>query len=304
VVGPLVTVGIPFLNEEKVLAFAIRSVLRQSVSDFELVLVDDGSTDRSVAIAREFQKDPRVKIYVDGKHRGLPARLNQIVDLARAPLIARMDGDDISHPERLARQLELVKRRPECDAVGTWAALFEDAQHEAFAIVESSSLPPTRTQALEQATLAHATMLARREWLLANRYDESLPYAEDRDLYCRTIHSTFDVIREPLYAIRVGVGEQDLVRSYIDAQRVNRAIFLRHGPRVAGRLVTSRAWLLSHLKTTAMRIAGALDRTQWLVRQRGRPPTDEEARMVREAISSAAVARDDVADLVENERSR
>lgn len=301
---PLITVGIPFLNEEKALASAVRSILNQSTTDFELLLVDDGSTDRSVLTARAFQSDPRVKVYVDGAHRGLPARLNQIVDLARAPLIARMDGDDISHPDRLTRQLDLMRRRPDRDAVGTWAALFEDGQREAFAVVESASLPPTRRQALEQATLAHATMVARRDWLRTNRYDESLAYAEDRDLFCRTIHARFDVVREPLYAIRVGVGERDLVKSYVDAQRVNREIFLRHGPRVAGRVLTSRAWVLSHLKSTAMRIAGALNETRWLVHRRGREPTEEEARMIREAIESASVARDGITDLIEDERAR
>jgi glycosyltransferase involved in cell wall biosynthesis len=93
----LVTVGIPFYNEERYLADAIRSILAQSFSDFELVLVDDGSTDASRAIAQGF-RDDRIRVLGDSRRRLLPARLNEIVANAKGALVARMDADDVSHP--------------------------------------------------------------------------------------------------------------------------------------------------------------------------------------------------------------
>src|SRR4051794_20441310 len=104
---PRVTIGIPFHDEERFLEQAITSVLRQSFADFELLLIDDGSTDRSLEIARSFD-DPRIEVTADGRRRFLAARLNEITRRARGELIARMDGDDVAHPERLSRQLALL----------------------------------------------------------------------------------------------------------------------------------------------------------------------------------------------------
>ncbi|HVM69364.1 MAG TPA: glycosyltransferase family A protein, partial [Gaiellaceae bacterium] len=145
-VAPPLTIAISFHDEERYLAAAVRSVLAQTMPDFELLLVDDGSRDRSLEIARSFT-DRRVTVISDGRHLGLASRLNEIARRARSELVARMDADDVCHPTRLARQLEVI-RRSGCDAVGTWAGLFGDA-NEPFAVVETSPLPPTRASALE-----------------------------------------------------------------------------------------------------------------------------------------------------------
>jgi glycosyltransferase involved in cell wall biosynthesis len=133
--APRVTVGIPFFDEQDFLGAAIRSVLAQTTDDFELLLVDDGSTDRSLEIARSVA-DPRVVVRSDGLRKHLPARLNEIARAARGELVLRRDADDVSHPERLAR-FDAV---PRCDGVGTWAALIDDAE-EPFAVVEIRRSP-------------------------------------------------------------------------------------------------------------------------------------------------------------------
>src|SRR5690606_2619050 len=101
---PAITVAIPFHDEQEHLASAVRSVLRQTCKDFELLLVDDGSRDASLSIARSFS-DPRVAVVSDGRSRGLPARLNEIARRASADLVARMDADDVIHPTRLEKQV-------------------------------------------------------------------------------------------------------------------------------------------------------------------------------------------------------
>src|SRR4030066_138114 len=98
--GPLVTVGIPFFNNQDTLPDAIRSIFAQSFQDWELLLLDDGSTDGSLQIAQSID-DPRVRVISDGCNRKLPARLNQIIDLARGQYIARMDADDLCGITRL-----------------------------------------------------------------------------------------------------------------------------------------------------------------------------------------------------------
>ena len=107
----MITVGIPIYNAAAYLSDSIKSVLMQTFQDFELILVDDGSSDNSLKIAREFAaKDDRIRIIADGENKKLPARLNQIVREAKYDFIARMDADDLMDPNRLARQFEVIQK--------------------------------------------------------------------------------------------------------------------------------------------------------------------------------------------------
>jgi glycosyltransferase involved in cell wall biosynthesis len=283
---PTITVSIPFRDEERHLAAAVRSVLHQTFDDFELLLLDDGSTDASLAIARSFH-DPRITVLADGMRRGLPARLNEIARRARADLVARMDADDVVHPTRLARQLEAMRADPTLDVVGTWAALI-DEDEVPFAVAEQAELPATEARALERGLLAHATILAKRSWHLANPYDEALTRAEDRDLWCRTAATTrFGVVPEVLYVVRVSTRDAHFLRDYLVAHRQNRRIFLRHGPRAVGVPRTARLVAASAAKSAIMRVAHAAGLSSRIVRRRGRPPTDAERARIREALASS-----------------
>lgn len=284
---PLVTVGLPFFDEEQYLASAIRSILRQSFDDFELILLDDGSTDASLEIARSFA-DPRIVVLSHGVRRGLPARLNEIARYARGAFIARMDADDVAHPSRLERELGLFRRDPSYDAVGTWAALVNE-EEELLAVCESSRLPATPRVALETGILAHATMLARAPWVKANPYDETLTRAEDRDLWCRTVDSAhFGVVPEPLYVIRVTTRNARFLSSYLESQRQNRQIFARYGPSTVGLARSARLRAASLGKCAVMSVASLLGAAPMLVRRRGRRPTARERTLVVEALAAVS----------------
>lgn len=299
---PPLTIAIPFFDEEQHIGDAVRSTLGQTMPDFELLLVDDGSRDRSLEIAHAF-RDSRVRVISDGRHLGLAARLNEIVRRARSELVARMDADDVAHPTRIERQLALL-RSSGADVVGTWAGLF-DGTERVFAVMESAPLPPTPRSALERGILVHATMLARRAWFQAHPYDEALTHAEDRDLWCRTAErATFAVVKEPLYAVRVDVREPDFGADYAAAQRVNRDLVLRYGPGAVGLVRTAELWLAAHAKERIMRVAARAGWAGRLVRRRGRPPTERERLLVEEALRSAREARGAVAHLLEHDLPR
>jgi glycosyltransferase involved in cell wall biosynthesis len=116
-VPPRVSVILPAYNAARVVRRAIDSVLAQTVGDFELIVVDDGSEDatREVVLAVD---DPRVR-YVRRPHAGLPATLNAGLAEARAPVVAVQDADDWSEPRRLERSLEVLQQRPEVAVVGS-----------------------------------------------------------------------------------------------------------------------------------------------------------------------------------------
>lgn len=283
---PLVTIGIPFWNEERFLGAAIRSVLAQTWRNLEVLLIDDGSTDRSLEIAEGFRDDERVVVVSDGQRRHLPARLNEIVQQARGDLVARMDADDVVHPDRLRRQLGALRDAgPACAAVGTWAGIV-DEKDEPLAVIEAS-VPASPSVALERGVFPHATMLARREWLRANPYDETLTRAEDRDLWCRTVRSArFAIVPEPLYVVHLVAKHETFLPDYVESQRQNRILFARYGPAAVGIRRASRLWAESIAKSTVMRGAVHLGVADRVVRRRGRPPTEHELGLIVEALAS------------------
>ncbi len=282
---PRVTVAIPFFDEEKRLGDAIRSVLRQTFRDFELLLVDDGSTDASLAIARRFD-DPRIIVMADGRRKYLPTRLNEIVERARADLIARMDGDDVMHPTRLEREVETIERE-KADIVGT-RVVFVDEQDEPFAVGEGGPMPPTPASALLFGTVPHPTLLGRRQFFVENPYAAAYTRSEDRELWCRTASlARFHMIPECLHVMRVCGTDADFLAGYLTSQRQNRMLMKRFGPAAVGPLRSLASRGASIAKELVMTSFVKTGQTKRLLVRRGRPPTVEERALAREAIAAA-----------------
>lgn len=193
-----ISVGIPFFNAEKFLPKAIESVINQSHQNWELLLVDDGSTDGSLEIAKKFQQqDNRIKVFHDGKNKGLAVRLNELVNLSQGVYIARMDADDIMHPKRLEKQIQVLQQHPNIDVLGT----------NAYTIDENNLVLGRRfaeTQGLQEVEhFIHPTIMGKRQWFLDNPYDEEAIRIEDAELWFRTkSKSNFMITNEPLLFYR------------------------------------------------------------------------------------------------------
>lgn len=115
--GPRVSVLLPVFNAVEFLPACLKSLERQTLEDFEVVAVDDGSTDGSTGILREWgRRDPRFQV-VERSHQGLVPSLNDGLGACRGDLVARMDADDIAHPRRLELQAELIESQPELSVV-------------------------------------------------------------------------------------------------------------------------------------------------------------------------------------------
>ena len=200
----MITIGIPIYNAEAYLADAINSVLIQSFSDWELILLDDGSTDNSLQIAQSFD-DPRIRILSDGKNRKLPIRLNQIIELAKYDYIARMDADDLMDVDRLKIQFEYLQNHPDIDLVTTGMYSIGKS-NEVLGKRMPKNYMMTADEILHGLTnLLHASMLARREWCLRNPYQEDNSLAEDYELWLSAAIKNdlkYAVIEEPLYYYR------------------------------------------------------------------------------------------------------
>lgn len=116
---PLVSVIMPVYNARRYLRDAIESVRSQTISDFEFLIVDDGSTDSSWELLRSYaKKDKRIRLYRNSPNQGLVGSLNSIISKTRGKYIARMDADDVSLPDRFERQVAILESRPEIVACG------------------------------------------------------------------------------------------------------------------------------------------------------------------------------------------
>ncbi|MDN3667154.1 glycosyltransferase family 2 protein [Algibacter miyuki] len=191
----LVSIGIPFYNTEKYLKLAILSVLKQSYTNWELILMNDGSTDNSVAIAEEFaNSDSRITLHNDGVNKGLPTRLNQLSQLANGQFYARMDGDDLMRPERIETQLEYLLKNPEVDLVGTGLVAI-DKDNNIIGIrkgTTNDNKKYTIHDLIHKGWCVHPTIMGKASWFKEHQYDEQLTRTEDFDLWVRTIgQSTF-----------------------------------------------------------------------------------------------------------------
>ena len=202
-----ISIGIPFYNAEKYLEDAICSVLAQTHEYWELILVDDGSTDDSLSIANKYAKnDDRIRVISDGENRKLPFRLNQIIKESKYNFIARMDADDLMSNNRLEAQLEVLQKNPNIDFVTT-GYLSIGTRGELTGVMTIKNYQMNAAMILGGKTnLIHASLLARKNWYLRNLYNENSILAEDYHLWLEAAKKDdlkYIVIEEPLYWYRV-----------------------------------------------------------------------------------------------------
>lgn len=196
----MITIAIPFYNADKFLEFAIQSVLRQTYTNWKLILLDDGSTDNSLNIAKKYESiDSRIKVYSDGLNKNLPLRLNEITNIANTKYLARMDADDIMHPDRLQKQFSVLENNPQIDILGT----------NAYIIDKNNTVIGVRfnfdynQQIIKVSSFIHPTIIGKTEWFKKNLYNPEAIRMEDYELWQRTRkQNNFMMITEPLLFYR------------------------------------------------------------------------------------------------------
>ncbi len=185
--APTVSVLLPVWNGEAFLEQAMESILRQTLSSFELIVIDDGSTDQSAAIAEGYAvDDDRIRV-LRCPHRGFSATLNAGIATVRGEYIARMDADDISVPERLQKQVAYLDAHPECVAVGAWIEVIDEAgRHLGLKTYVTTHDEISAAMLHGASPIAHPTIVLRRAVLrAAGGYDARCYPSEDLNLWFR-----------------------------------------------------------------------------------------------------------------------
>lgn len=187
---PCISVLMPAYNAERYVEQAVHSILDQTFTDFEFLIIDDGSTDQTRAtLERLAAEDERIRL-VSRPNTGYVAALNEMIDMARAPLLARMDADDVALPERFERQVAYLESHPDCLVVGS-AVQVVDSDGDPLCVWNNdvSNHDEIDAQHLigrRGAVLCHPSVLMRADAVRAvGRYRSELEPAEDIDLYLR-----------------------------------------------------------------------------------------------------------------------
>jgi glycosyltransferase involved in cell wall biosynthesis len=180
---PTVSVLLPVRNCERYLRQSIESVLGQSFEDFELVLVDDGSTDRSEEIYRVFE-DNRIRVVPNGGEHSITHALNLGISSARGKYIARIDCDDVMMPQRLEKQVSFLESQPKVGLVGSWMRTFGERSTEWKYPVAN---PDIQLFLLFGSPFGHPSVMFRTKWLEGKKgyYDPLFDLAEDFELWTR-----------------------------------------------------------------------------------------------------------------------
>lgn len=200
-----ISIGIPIYNAEKYLENAIKSVINQTYTKWELLLVDDGSTDHSLNIAKKYEKfDSRIRVIHDGKNKKLPSRLNQIIHESKYDFIARMDADDVMHPQRLEKQIEILNQENYDLISSSYYTIDSQNNVVSSRIIEKEKL--IIDDFLDgNYYILHPSILARKQWYLENSYDPKFDRAEDYELWFRSIIKdklNIKILKEPLMFYR------------------------------------------------------------------------------------------------------
>lgn len=193
----------PVYNAGTYLHASVLSIIRQSFASWELILIDDASSDGSMATLKNL-KDPRIRIVFGKKNRGLAVRLNQAVGLARGAYFARMDQDDICHPERLEKQISFLIKNPHVDLLGC-ACLTIDNRNQ---ITGRLNCPTKHSQICQSPwkgfLLAHPSWMGKTKWFRQNPYQVPAPYlCEDQELLSRPPFRQFCKLARGLFGVPI-----------------------------------------------------------------------------------------------------
>lgn len=263
---------LPLHNGAAHIEASVQSVIDQTFTDFELLAIDDASTDETLALVERFADD-RIRLLRNERNLGQVATLNRGLREANGAYVARLDQDDVCLPERFARQIALLDSQPSVAVTGTWVDVVDDQGEKVdelrtrlddragtFLLILENRLP-----------LAHPSVMFRRDRVLAaGGYDEAVRYCEDMDLWRRLVlaGSELRVVPEPLLLYRVHAGQQS--HRHWDEQQANNDASLERfvaalAPQVDARLVriafTRRLdlWSDLHDRAEAERLAADLE---------------------------------------------
>ena len=201
--NPLVTVLMPVFNAEKYLGSAMESILSQTYTHFEFLIINDGSTDKTAQIIESYS-DKRIRLIQNPRNLGLVKTLNIGIDLAKGKYIARMDADDICHAERLERQVEFLETHPKVVLIGSGYVMIDEFGNPVHIKRKPMDSIQVRWVSLFRTAIEHPVSTYKASLAKKIKYNENYDFAQDYDLWVRMLeHGDASILEDILLKYRM-----------------------------------------------------------------------------------------------------
>jgi glycosyltransferase involved in cell wall biosynthesis len=219
--SPAISVLLPVFNAEAYVRDAVESILTQSFADFELIIINDGSTDGSNRILRDLAAQDQRVILVERSNGGLVSALNEGVALARADFVARMDADDIAMPERFALQYARISAEPSLGVLGSFTRII-NREGELIRIGDYPVTVEEVADFIEMGSpVAHPAVMIRRDALIATAgYRQAFAHCEDYDLWLRISERGYGIANLPVPLLQYRMHGGNISAVHSEAQAV------------------------------------------------------------------------------------
>ena len=264
----LVTIAIPAYNCQEYIDYAVQSVINQTYKNWELLLLDDGSTDGTLQKLKAYETDDRISIISDGQNKGLIYRLNQSINLAHGRYYARMDADDIMLIHRIQSQIDFLTKNPTVDVVGSCAYTIDGHNN----IKELIEYPLSPTPKPNQLCFLHPSVMGRIDWFRRNRYNQLFNRMEDVELWFRaandSIYKNLDI---PLMFYRE--SGMPLAKKYIATQRSALRLAINGSKYGIGHYKSLKYGVSTVIKIVVCFVLSAIGRTDLQIKLRRRKTT-------------------------------
>ena len=213
-----VTVVLAAYNEEENISKAIESIVNQTYQSWELIIVNDCSTDSTLKLIKQYNSHEKIKILCNSKNVGLAKSLNYAISVSNSDYIARMDADDICFPERLMTQMNFMRANPDIDVLGAGARYFDGKTTRIVTMPETNE--SIQAYIHKSSPFIHPSVIYKKSFIeKLNGYDENSLRAEDYDLWYRGLRdSIYHNLSEPL--LDYNEAHKRIIRSTLDCSKV------------------------------------------------------------------------------------
>lgn len=208
--APILSVLMPVFNSEQFVADAIKSILNQTFSNFEFLILDDASTDKSFEIIKDLEnKDPRIKAFQNEKNLGVVESRNKLINLSKGRYIAWLDSDDIAFENRFEKQIKFLEEHPEIGMVGAYPVIIDEKGKKTGKWLFETDPQKLKIELFFHSPFLSSSVVIRKSCLPRNFYDSRFPVAEDFDLYSK-ISESCDIANIAKFLVKYRINSKGL----------------------------------------------------------------------------------------------
>ena len=248
---PILSVLMPVFNSELFVAEAIESILNQTFKGFELLILDDCSTDKSLEIIKNYEsKDSRIKVYQNEKNLGVVASRNKLINLSKGKYIALLDSDDVAIETRLEKQINFLEANPEIGMVGAYPVIIDENSKKTGKWWFETDPQKLKIELFFHSPFLSSSIVIRKSALPQNCYDSRFPVAEDFDLYSK-ISENSDIANIPEFLVKYRINSKGLSKSNTEKmERLSVQVIQEHAERLGIKLEENTIKNLRKAKTS------------------------------------------------------